>query len=228
MSAIGVTTGAWLTINTVIGTSTLVESGPPLPSLVAVKTTLYVPFWCSPGVQLKRAVSGSNVAPGGRPADGVGDGRLRGRVGRERAVRQPRRQHERRVVRVDGECRERDRLAFAHLPALQRAEDRRGRRGQNRVRGDLRCRDAMSLVTVNGTSACPPGHNRSASRRRRYWDRASHSPAGRARVCDRCAVRVTPLQREPQMVAFAHGLIWHRGKLRRGRARARSRARCSR
>ena len=44
MSAIGVTTGAWLTINTVIGTVTLVESGPPLPSFVAVKTTLYVPF----------------------------------------------------------------------------------------------------------------------------------------------------------------------------------------
>jgi hypothetical protein len=39
-----VTTGAWLTISTVIGTVTLVESGPPVPSLVAVKVTLYVPF----------------------------------------------------------------------------------------------------------------------------------------------------------------------------------------
>ena len=67
MLAIGVTTGAWLTIRTVIGTVTLVESGPPVPSLVAVKTTLYVPFWWLPGVQLKSAVSGSNVAPGGRP-----------------------------------------------------------------------------------------------------------------------------------------------------------------
>lgn len=67
MSAIGVTTGEWLTIVTTIGTTTLVESGPPSPSLVAVKVTSYVPAWSLPGVQEKRAVSGSKEAPGGSP-----------------------------------------------------------------------------------------------------------------------------------------------------------------
>ena len=41
-----------------------------------------------------------------------------------------------------------------------------------------------------------------------------------ARVRDRPAVGVAPLQGEPQMVAFAHGLIGHRGELRRRRAGA--------